>query len=226
MLPRCVLGSQRGVFIYLCSMNSNETKKLPVTIYAESTPNPNAMKFVANKGLLKDVSVEYTSRAQAKGSPLAQKLFDFPFVAGVFIAANFVSVTKTNAVEWENITLELRSFIREFLANGGEAVAELPEKKEVSPEAKATEVKTEFSTKANPVIDGKIIAILEQYVRPAVEGDGGNIQFKSFEDGKVNVVLQGACSGCPSSTVTLKAGIEALLKKMIPEVKEVVAVAE
>ncbi len=206
-------------------MNTTETKKLPVTIYAESTPNPNAMKFVANIGLLKDVSVEYTSKAQAKGSPLAQKLFEFPFVAGVFIAANFVSVTKTNAVEWESITLELRSFIREFLANGGEAVSELPEKKEEIAVAK-TEAVSASTSKANPVIDGKIIAILEQYVRPAVEGDGGNIQFKSFEDGKVNVVLQGACSGCPSSTITLKAGIEALLKKMVPEVQEVVAVAE
>ncbi|MGE0634792.1 MAG: NifU family protein [Bacteroidia bacterium] len=207
-------------------MNTTETKKLPVTIYAESTPNPNAMKFVANIGLLKDVSVEYTSKAQAKGSPLAQKLFDFPFVAGVFIAANFVSVTKTNAVEWESITLELRSFIREFLANGGEAVAELPEEKKLEVGGKKLEAENSATAKENPIIDAKIIAILEQYVRPAVEGDGGNIQFKSFEDGKVNVVLQGACSGCPSSTITLKAGIEALLKKMIPEVQEVVAVAE
>ncbi len=201
-----------------------ETKKIPVTIYAESTPNPAAMKFVANIGLLKDVSVEYTSRAQAKGSPLAQKLFEFPFVTGVFIAANFISVTKNNSVEWETITLELRSFIREFLANGGEAVAELPEKPVEAPKPAISENST--ASKSNPVIDGKIIAILEQYIRPAVEGDGGNIQFKSFEDGKVNVVLQGACSGCPSSTLTLKAGIEALLKKMIPEVQEVVAVAE
>ena len=207
-------------------MNTTETKKLPVPIYAESTPNPNAMKFVANIGLLKDVSVEYTSKAQAKGSPLAQKLFDFPFVAGVFIAANFVSVTKTNAVDWESITLELRSFIREFLANGGEAVAELPEEKKLEVGGRKLEAENSATAKPNPVIDSKIIAILEQYVRPAVEGDGGNIQFKSFEDGKVNVVLQGACSGCPSSTITLKAGIEALLKKMIPEVQEVVAVAE
>jgi Fe-S cluster biogenesis protein NfuA len=204
-------------------ISTNEPKKLPVTIYAESTPNPSVMKFVANIGLLKDISVEYTSKAQAKGSPLALKIFEFPFVAQVFIAANFVSVTKNNSVEWESIMLELRSFIREFLADGGEAVTELPEKKESAP---TLADKTVTSTKADPVIDAKIIAILEQYVRPAVEGDGGNIQFKSFEDGKVNVVLQGACSGCPSSTITLKAGIEALLKKMIPEVQEVVAVAE
>ncbi|MCG3166050.1 MAG: Fe/S biogenesis protein NfuA [Bacteroidia bacterium] len=206
-------------------MNTTLTLKRPVTIYAESTPNPNAMKFVANIGLLKDVSVEYTSKAQAKGSPLAQSLFDFPFVAGVFIAANFVSVTKNNSTEWDTVILELRSFIREFLVNGGEAVTELPEKKEEITVAK-TEAATTAASKANPVIDGKIIAILEQYVRPAVEGDGGNIEFKSFEDGKVKVVLQGACSGCPSSTITLKAGIEALLKKMIPEVQEVVAVTE
>jgi len=202
-----------------------ETKKLPVTIYAESTPNPAVMKFVANIGLLKDVSVDYTSKAQAKGSPLAQKLFELPFVAQVFIAANFVSVTKNNSVEWESITLELRSFIREFLANGGEAVSELPEKKAEEVITPATTASA-TSAKSDPVIDAKIIAILEQYIRPAVEGDGGNIQFKSFQDGKVNVVLQGACSGCPSSTITLKAGIEALLKKMVPEVQEVVAVSE
>ena len=202
---------------------TTEAKKRPITIYAESTPNPAVLKFVANIGLLKDVSVEYTSKAQAKGSPLAQKLFDFPFVSQVFIAANFVSVTKNNSVEWDSITLELRSFIREFLANGGETVTELPEK---AVEETKRLVEKGTSTKADPLIDAKIIAILEQYVRPAVEGDGGNIQFKSFEDGKVNVVLQGACSGCPSSTLTLKSGIEALLKKMIPEVQEVVAVAE
>lgn len=201
-----------------------ETKKIPVTVYAESTPNPAAMKFVANIGLIKDTSVEYTSKAQAKGSPLALKLFEFPFVSGIFMAANFVSVTKNNSVEWESITMELRDFIREFLTNGGQPITELPEKsvEETKPEKAATAV----SGKANPVIDGKIISILEQYVRPAVEQDGGNIQFKSFEDGKVNVLLQGACSGCPSSTLTLKSGIEALLKKMVPEVQEVVAVAE
>ncbi len=182
------------------------------------------MKFVANIGLLKDVTVEYTSKAQAKGSPLAQKLFEFPFVSQIFIAANFVSVTKNNSVEWESITQELRSFIREFLANGGEAVTELPEKPVEA--AKPAISENTITGKADPVIDAKIIAILEQYVRPAVESDGGNIQFKSFEDGKVNVILQGACSGCPSSTLTLKSGIEALLKKMIPEVQEVVAVAE
>lgn len=205
--------------------SSNQTKKLPVTIYAESTPNPNVMKFVANIGLLKDVSVEYTSKAQTKGSPLAQSLFNFPFVSGVFIAANFVSVSKNNSVEWNTVILELRSFIREFLVNGGEAVTELPENK-IEVETKNEEAELKTTANPNPVIDGKIIAILEQYVRPAVEGDGGNIQFKSFQNGTVNVVLQGACSGCPSSTITLKAGIEALLKKMVPEVQEVVAVAE
>jgi Fe-S cluster biogenesis protein NfuA len=203
---------------------TTEPKKLPVTIYAESTPNPAAMKFVANIGLIKDISADYTSKAQAKGSPLALKLFSFPFVTGVFIAANFVSVTKNNAVEWETITLELRNFIREFLANGGEAVTELPEK--VATEVEKTASPNPAVSSADPVTDNKIIAVLDQYVRPAVEQDGGNIQFKSFENGKVNVLLQGACSGCPSSTLTLKSGIEALLKKMVPEVQEVIAVSE
>jgi len=201
-----------------------ETKKIPITIYAESTPNPAAMKFVANIGLIKNTTIEYTSKTQAKGSPLAQKLFDFPFVSGVFIAANFVSVTKNNSVEWESITMEVRNFIREFLANGGEVITELPETK--TAEALAVKEETPTTVKTDLALDNKIIAILEQYVRPAVEGDGGNIQFRSFEDGIVNVVLQGACSGCPSSTLTLKSGIENLLKKMVPEVREVVAVAE
>lgn len=202
-----------------------EAKKIPVTIYAESTPNPSAMKFVANIGLLKNTIVEYTSKAQAKGSPLALKLFEFPFVTGVFITSNYVAVTKNRSVEWENITMELRSFIREFLANGGEVVSEIPEKAEMDEELVATEKKISASI-PNPELDNKIIAILEQYVRPAVEGDGGNIQFKSFENGTVNVLLQGACNGCPSSTLTLKSGIENLLRKLVPEVQEVIAVPE
>lgn len=194
------------------------------------TPNPAVMKFVANIGLLKNTSVEYTSKAQTKGSPLAQKLFEFPFVTGVFIASNFVSVTKNNSVEWNIVTQELRNFVREFLAQGEEAVSELPEtdnENAASPKKEIEQKNVSAETiNANPVLDAKIISILEQYVRPAVEQDGGNIQFQSFQDGKVFVTLQGACSGCPSSTLTLKSGIEALLKKMIPEVQEVVAEGE
>jgi Fe-S cluster biogenesis protein NfuA len=201
--------------------------KRPIIIYAESTPNPSSMKFVANKLLINDgATAQYLSKADTKGSPLAAKLFEFPFVKGVFMAGNFVTISKSDSVQWEEVTLELRDFIRIFLTEGNIAVTEVPsaevavdntfkEKKEVFTEHTAPTTETEV----------KIVETLEQYIRPAVENDGGSITFKSFIDGIVTVQLRGACSGCPSSTLTLKAGIEGLLKRMIPEVKEVVSEA-
>jgi Fe-S cluster biogenesis protein NfuA len=201
--------------------------KKPVIIYAESTPNPSSMKFVANQLLVTDGgTAQYLTKEEAKGSPLALKLFQFPFVKAVFMASNFVTITKTDNVQWDEITFELRDFIRVYISEGGKIITEMPkqevaidntfkEKKEVFTEHKAPETETEV----------KIIEILEQYIRPAVEGDGGSITFRNYSDGIVTVQLRGACSGCPSSTVTLKAGIEGLLKRMIPEVKEVVAEA-
>jgi Fe-S cluster biogenesis protein NfuA len=201
--------------------------KKPIIIYAESTPNPSSMKFVANQLMVHDgATAQYLSKADTKGSPLAAKLFEFPFVKAVFMAANFVTVTKTDAVQWDEITLELRSFIREWLTEGKAVITELP-KAEVAVDntfSKTKEVFTEHTAPTNE-IEVKIVEILEQYIRPAVEGDGGSITFKNFTDGVVTVQLRGACSGCPSSTVTLKAGIEGLLKRMIPEVKEVVSEA-
>jgi len=201
--------------------------KKPIIIYAESTPNPSSMKFVANQLLVQDgATAQYLSKGETKGSPLAQKLFEFPFIKAVFLASNFVTVSKTDAVQWEEVTQELRDFIRIYLNEGKPVITELP-KQEVAVDNTFTEKKEVFTEHAAPAteIEVKIIEILEQYIRPAVEGDGGSITFKSYNDGVVTVQMRGACSGCPSSTLTLKAGIEGLLKRMIPDVKEVVSEA-
>jgi Fe-S cluster biogenesis protein NfuA len=200
--------------------------KVATSVYAESTPNPKVMKFVANRAIIQGDSVEFMNLDEAKNSPLAIKLFHFPFVKEVFIARNFVSLTKYEMMEWEDIVMELREFIREYLTEGGVVVEEVLEM--VSP----TEVSTEAAQQLEEVkpeelgeIETRIVDILEEYVTPAVESDGGNIRFISYEEGKVSVLLQGACSGCPSSTVTLKQGIESILKKMLPTlVSEVVAI--
>jgi Fe-S cluster biogenesis protein NfuA len=190
---------------------------LPVIIYAESTPNPATMKFVANRPLVNERTVEYTDPTQAKGSPLATELFRFPFVKGVYFASNFVTITKSPAVDWVEVMNELREYIREFLDSGKEPVKDYPE-----PVVKETAASS--AAPLNPTeAESKIIEILEEYIKPAVEQDGGEIAFRSFEDGVVNVVLRGSCSGCPSSTLTLKAGIEQLLKRMVPGVESVVA---
>lgn len=201
--------------------------KKPVIIYAESTPNPYSMKFVANQLLVQNGgTAQYLSKSETGGAPLAAKLFDFPFVKAVFLASNFVTISKNDLIQWEDVIHELRDFIRAYIADGKPIITEMPtsempvdssfkEKKEVFTEHSAPSTETE----------AKIVEILEQYIRPAVEGDGGSITFKSFIDGVVTVQLRGACSGCPSSTITLKAGIEALLKKMVPAVQEVVSEA-
>jgi Fe-S cluster biogenesis protein NfuA len=197
-------------------------KTIPFTIYAESTPNPTTMKFVANRLLLEDGLAEYTSFEEAKGSPLAMKLFGFPFVTGVFIQHNFVTVMKSDMVAWEEVVMELREFIREYLNSGGAVVTEFDAATvQTAEQLAATTVHAEAKTD----LEAKIIAILDNEIAPAVAQDGGNITFKGYENGVVNVVLRGACSGCPSSTVTLKSGIETLLKNRLPgEVSEVVAV--
>ena len=185
------------------------------------------MKFVANQLMVHDgATAQYLSKAETKGSPLAAKLFEFPFVKAVFMAANFITISKMDNVQWEEITLELRDFIRIYISEGKPVITELP-KTEVAIDNTFTEKKEVFTEHTAPTteVEVKIVEALEQYIRPAVEGDGGSITFKSFVDGIVTVQLRGACSGCPSSTITLKAGIEGLLKRMIPEVKEVVSEA-
>ncbi len=206
-----------------------ETTKVPVSIYAESTPNPGVMKFVANRMLIEADSVEFKNIEEAKASPLATKLFHFPFVKEVFISGNYVSVAKFDVIDWEDVTLEVREFIREHVADGNPILTETFIKEQTtSDEINLPEIgKPTVSVKPEELgeIEQRIVDILEEYIRPAVEEDGGNIKFKSYNDeGVVTVILQGACSGCPSSTLTLKQGIETLLQKMLPTlIKEVVA---
>ena len=194
---------------------------VPVTVYAEMTPNPSTMKFVANKYLLlTGDSVEFGSLQEAKGfSPMVEELFNFPFVKNVFIAANFITVTKTDNVPWDFITMELREFLKNWISDGKDVIIQMPAPKPAS-EATADQPRKEY---APSEYDDAIRSLLDEYVRPAVENDGGAIDFRGFDNGTVTVVMRGSCAGCPSSTATLKGGIENLLKSHLPEVKEVVA---
>ena len=199
--------------------------KIATTVYAESTPNPKVMKFVANRAIIQGDSVEFMNIDEAKNSPLAMKLFHFPFVREVFIAKNFVSLTKYDAMEWEDVVMEVREFIREYLAEGSVVVHEIEEIQEKETPKELTETAAPINQQELGEVETRIVDILDEFVKPAVESDGGNIRFMSYEAGVVSVLLQGACSGCPSSTLTLKQGIENLLKKMLPTlVKEVVAI--
>ena len=194
--------------------------KEAVTIYAESTPNPSVLKFVANKNLV-PVTFEFSSIEEAKLSPFATALFQFPFIKSVFLDRNYVSITKFDVIEWNDITLELRTFIKNYIEDKKEMVTN-----------NASESLEKTSAQLNQAYENlddtskEIINILEQYIRPAVASDGGNIVFKSYdpETKLVKVILQGACSGCPSSTFTLKNGIENMLKEMMgPKIESVEA---
>ncbi|MGD1844129.1 MAG: NifU family protein [Salibacteraceae bacterium] len=189
------------------------------------TPNPSTMKFVADKLLVENgATVEYTDPDQPMDSPLAQRLFNFPFISGIFIASNFITLTKNDLVEWEDIMLEVREYITQYLVSGKAVFNQQPSTTQHASSQEEENFIPLESTPAN-AREEKIVNILEEYIRPAVEGDGGAIHFKSFEveTGVLTVVLRGACSGCPSSTVTLKQGIQGLFNQMMPEVKEVVA---
>ena len=202
----------------------NPTAKIPVVVYAESTPNPAAMKFVANKILLESSApLEFFSLIEAKSSPLAMELFKFPFVKSVFISGNYITLSKIDSIDWNEIILELREFLRNYLSEGKAVMSEVGTKQDIKtrPEEPTSEVIDH--TIPQTEIEKKIVGVLEQYVMPAVSQDGGTIVFRSYKDGIVSLLMRGACSGCPSSTVTLKSGIEALLKKFVPEVKEVVS---
>ncbi|HRP53553.1 MAG TPA: NifU family protein [Fluviicola sp.] len=198
----------------------------PITIYIEMTPNPNTMKFVANKYLLEsNDSVEFQSSSEAKGySPIAEALFQFPFVKTVFITANFVTIAKTDNVSWDFIAMELRDFIKDWLTEDKPVLTQIPSPKAPQETSQDSTVSVR-TTYAPSEFDQTIIDLLDEYVRPAVERDGGAIDFVGFEDGVVAVALKGSCSGCPSSTFTLKNGIENLLKQHLPAVKEVIAEA-
>jgi len=191
-----------------------------ISIYTEMTPNPETMKFVANKLLYPGKSIDFPDEASAGPSPLAQELFTFPFIRSVFIASNFVTLSKNaGADDWQDIIPTIRQFLKEYLEEGKAVVNE-----EMAASIKS-EGSNEISADDNDIVK-RIKELLENYVKPAVEMDGGAIQFRSYDNGKVNLMLQGSCSGCPSSMITLKAGIEGMMKRMIPEVKEVVAEAE
>ena len=204
-----------------------ETTKTPYTIYAEMTPNPNTMKFVSNRWwVTTDKSYEILADQRVGGpSPLAEKLFNFPFINGVFITGNFVAITKSDAIEWNDVVMELRAFITSYLnTEGMEVIRKELLEVENNDERVDESVDNKFIEKEYSEIEKKIIEILDEYIRPAVENDGGAIVFDSYDNGIVKVILKGSCSGCPSSTMTLKGGIESLLKSMLPEVKEVYAI--
>ena len=191
--------------------SENNLKKQPITVYGETTPNPATIKFVVNRALTK-TAAEFKNIDDANSSPIAQELFKFHFVKEIFIAENYISVTKYESISWEEITLELRTFIKQFIENGGivldETMISTDEKQE----------KQQIKNFDNlDVTSQQIINILEEYVKPAVAADGGNILFDSYDENekRVKVVLQGSCNGCPSSTFTLKNGIENMLKDML-----------
>ena len=201
------------------SIFQEESDKNLVEVYAESTPNPNVQKFVTNR-LLTNQNIELSGPEEAVKVPLAAELFEFPFVREVFISDNYVSIQKTDDLEWLEINQALRDFLKEYLQSDRRVVSE---DYRPSQKASAEEMDPKFVATDDDV-SKEIIGILEEYIRPAVAGDGGNIQFLSYlpETKEVNVLLQGACNGCPSSTITLKNGIESTLKQLLPGKVEVV----
>ena len=185
----------------------------PISIYTEMTPNPVTMKFVLTFLLIDEEgeSIEFRTREKAAISPLATKIFELPYVKGVFITSNFITVTKDESFEWFEVIPEIKALIKAKLALKeplltGELIAE----------------ESEVPVNVSGDIEQKIISILDEYIRPAVEGDGGAIHFKSFENGTVTVTLKGSCNGCPSTNTTLKMGVQNMLREMLPEVKNVI----
>ncbi len=188
-------------------------------LYTEETPNPEALKYVTNRMLYRGIADFNEKDLAAEWSPMANSLMELPYVKSVYFNNNYVTITKEFNYDWAEIMLKLKEFVKNYIENGGtivqEGFAEFVEK--MSAEQNATQFSGEDGDIAR-----KIKELIDMYVKPAVEGDGGNIEFKSYEKGIVYVVMQGSCSGCPSSTVTLKSGIEGMLKRMVPEVQEVV----
>ena len=188
-----------------------------VSIYTEMTPNPETMKFVANKLLYPGKSIDFADEASAEPSPLAKELFAFPFIRSVFIASNFVTLTKTPDTQWDEVIPSIREFLKQYLEEGKVVINE----DKVVVKKQSNEVNADDTD-----VVKRIKELLENYVKPAVDMDGGAISFKGYDNGVVKLMMQGSCSGCPSSMITLKAGIEGMMKRMIPEVQEVVAESE
>ena len=192
-------------------METTDLKNM-ITIYSEATPNPDTMKFVLNRLLLPNDTADFPDAASASDSPLAIELFNnFDYVRGVFIMNNFVTITKVDHADWYELIPAMKEFIKKY----------------VEDEKAIINVRVDGLTEEEDTeVVRKIKELLDTHVKPAVEMDGGAISFKSFDHGIVTVSLKGSCSGCPSSTITLKAGIEGLLKRMVPEVSEVIADAD
>lgn len=193
--------------------------KSPVMLYTEQTPNPEALKYVTNRMLYRGIADFKDKEVAVEWSPMANSLMELPYIKSVYFNNNYVTVMKEMNYEWEDIMLKIKEFIKDYVEKEGvvvkEGFAEFMEK------AAAESNAVQFSGESGEIAK-KVKELIDTYVKPAVEMDGGNIEFKSFEAGKVYVTMQGSCSGCPSSSVTLKAGIEGMLKRMIPEVEEVV----
>lgn len=212
-----------------------DKKKIPTAVYAEMTPNPTTMKFVADRLLISGgLQVEYRNAQESKGSSaLAEELFHFPFVKSVFISSNYVTITRDESLDWDMIVMQLREYIREWLMDNEIAVSTIPahllSRADVETQKDNLEQKDHSSASSNHDFapsqwDEEIIHLLNEYVRPAVEQDGGAIDFVGYDNKKVYVNMRGACSGCPSSTATLKGGIENLLKAKLPDaIDEVIA---
>jgi NFU1 iron-sulfur cluster scaffold homolog, mitochondrial len=195
------------------------TTQSPVMLYTEQTPNPEALKYVTNRMLFRGIADFKDKNTASEWSPMANSLMELPYVKSVYFNNNYVTITKEFNYEWADVMLKLKEFIKSYIEQGGVVITEgfsayLERVMEADNAAKFSGEDGEIARKVKDLID--------MYVKPAVEGDGGNIEFKSYEKGKVHVIMQGSCSGCPSSSVTLKAGIEGMLKRMIPEVEEVV----
>lgn len=200
--------------------------KVPVTIYSEMTPNPKAMKFVANIALVTvDEAYEFNSVDECEASPLARVLFTFPFVKSVMIAQNFVTISIIPQLEWDDVVMEVRNYLTDYIQAGQPILVEV-EKQSQPKEEKIVEKKLNTLPKPGEVrdIDKKIEHILKEYVSPAIENDGGAISFESYEDGELKVKLSGACNGCPSSTQTLQHGVQSIFGKLLPQVKKVTSI--
>lgn len=204
-------------------METKTKTKNPVLLYTERTPNPEALKFVTNTMLYRGTADFQEVELAQKYSPLATEIFEFPYVKGVYISNNFVTVTKELNYSWDDIMLKVKAFIKSYVEAGNTIIDDSFEEYVEEQEAAKREKEGVVYSGDEGEIVARIKDLIETYVKPAVASDGGNIEFESFEDGVVSVLLQGACSGCPSSLVTLKQGIEGMLKRMIPEVKSVEA---
>ncbi len=200
----------------------NQSTKRAILIYTEDTPNPETIKYVTNSILYQGTADFNTKELAEQFSPLATHLYQLPYVKSVYISQNFVSITKEFNFSWEDIMLKLKEEIKNYISEGKEIVSESFQ--DYVREKEEDQVQQQYTGDDKEIVL-KIKELIEKYVKPAVEMDGGNIEFHSWDNGKVTVLMQGSCSGCPSSTVTLKSGIEGMLKRMVPEVEEVISVA-